>query len=103
MICNISHVIIRLHRNSGTGADVDYPNLGIILNGLKKQIEEELQTIQTMAKTLLMLPNDKRPYHPLSEDYLFERVDAGIASADEGNYRPSEEMEADLKKKYNLK
>ncbi len=50
-----------------------------------------------------MLPNDKRPYHPLSEDYLFERVDAGIASADEGNYRPSEEMEADLKKKYNLK
>ena len=65
--------------------------------------EDELQTIQTMAKTLLMLPNDKRPYHPLSEDYLFERVDAGIASADEGNYRPSEEMEADLKKKYNLK
>ena len=37
MICNISHVIIRIHRNSGTGADVDYPNLGIILNGLKKQ------------------------------------------------------------------
>ena len=65
--------------------------------------EDELQTIQTMAKTLLMLPNDKRPYHPLSEDYLFERVDAGIASADEGNYRPSEEIEADLKKKYNLK
>ncbi len=65
--------------------------------------EDELQTIQTMAKTLLMLPNDKRPYHPLSEDYLFERVDAGIASADVGNYRSSEAMEAELKKKYNLK
>lgn len=65
--------------------------------------EDELMTIQVMAKTLLTLPNDKRPYHPLSEDCLFERIDAGIASAEVGNYRPSEEMETNLREKYNLK
>ena len=65
--------------------------------------EDELMTIQAMAKTLLMLPNDKRPYHSLSEECLFERIDAGIASADAGNYRLSEEMEDTLKGKYNLR
>ena len=65
--------------------------------------EDELMTIQAMAKTLLMLPNDKRPYHPLSEECLFERIDAGIASADAGKYRLSEEMEDTLKGKYNLR
>ena len=64
--------------------------------------EDELQAIQSVAKVFIMNPSIERPYRPLSEEQLFQRINMAIKHAEQGQCRDSAEVEADLSKEFGL-
>ena len=64
--------------------------------------DNELQAIQSVVKMLIAAPKTSRPYQPLTEDQLFERIDTALKHAEEGIYEDAEDAENEIRAELGL-
>ncbi len=64
--------------------------------------DNELSAIQSVAKVFIMNPNVERPYQPLTEEQLLERVDTALQHVKEGLYEDVESVEDSIRSEFGI-
>ncbi len=64
---------------------------------------EERSALETFVDSIFKNHAEEVFFQPLTEDELFERIDRSLAQADCGEYKDSEEFEAEIIKEFGLK
>ena len=64
--------------------------------------DSELSAIQSVAKVFIINPSVARPYQPLTEEQLLERIDTALKHINEGLYEDTELVEESLRAEFGI-